>query len=91
MLFVFCVRVWRCNYRGGVKFPRCYATLKQREKPGFDFFRTPFQEDFTMIGEKAHNHLLNYGVEKGQLTVSQPNSTTNGPSFNLENIVAILI
>ncbi len=145
-------RVWRCTYRGGVKFPRCnaplrrglahfhecgkpwtgprraggrgvkaapidhrtgpqssfadrplrqcrirtnasprLATLKQRKKPGVDFFRTHFQDDFTMNGEKAHSHPTNYGVEKRQLTDGQSSSTTNGPSFNLENIVTILI
>jgi hypothetical protein len=84
------LRVWRCTYRG-VKFPRCNATLKQSKKPGVDFFRTHFQEDFTMKGVKAHSHPPNYGVEKRQLTVVQSSSTTNGPSFNLENIVTILI
>jgi len=44
-----------------------------------------------MKGEKAHSQPPNNGVGKRQLTVVQSSSTTNGPSFNLENIVTILI
>jgi hypothetical protein len=55
------------------------------------FFSHLFQEDFILNVKKAHSRPPNYGVEKQQLTVGQSSSTTNGPSFNLENIVKILI
>ena len=31
-------RVWRCTFRGCVKFPRCKSTFKQLKRPGVDFF-----------------------------------------------------
>jgi hypothetical protein len=79
------LRVWRCDFRGCVKFPRCYSILKQITRPGIDFLRNYSQEDFTLNAEKAHSHPPNYGVEKRQLIVGQSCSTSNGPSFNLGN------
>jgi hypothetical protein len=53
--------VLRCTFRGWVKIPRCNSTLKQMKNPGVDFFRTYFQEDFTLnvnffCTNKAHRH-----------------------------------
>jgi acetone carboxylase gamma subunit len=89
------LRVWRCDFRGCVKFRRCYSTLKQIKRPGIDFLRNYSQEDFTLNAEEAHSHPPNYGVEERRLTVGQSCSvqlcsTPNGPSFNLENISACL-
>jgi hypothetical protein len=50
------LRVWRCDFRGCVKFPRCYSILKQITRPGIDFLRNYSQEDFTLNAEKAHSH-----------------------------------
>jgi DNA-directed RNA polymerase subunit RPC12/RpoP len=70
------LRVWRCAFRGCVKFPRCYSTLRQITRPWTDILRNYSQEDFTSDAEKAHSHPPNYGVEKRQLTVGQSCSTS---------------
>ena len=80
------LRVWKCTFRGCVRFPCCNSTLKQITTPGVDFLKTYLQEDFTLNAEKAHGHPPNYGVDKRQLPVGQSSSTAKGPSFNLENI-----
>jgi hypothetical protein len=80
------LRVWRCTFRGCVKFECCNSTLEQITRPGVDFLRNYSQEDFTLNSEKEHSHPPNYDVTKRQLTVSQSCSATSGRPFNLENI-----
>ena len=77
-------RVWRCTFRGCVKFPCCYSTLKQIKRPGVDFLRTYFQEDFTLNADKAHSHPPLNGAEKR--AVGQSSSTISGTSLNFGNI-----
>ena len=74
-------RVWRCTFRGFVKFPHCKSTLKQLKRPGVDFLRTYSQRDFTLNSTKAHSH-----PPKRQLTIGQSSSTNSGASLNFENI-----
>jgi hypothetical protein len=80
------LRVWRCIFRGCVKFPRCRSTLEQIKRPGIDFLHNYCQDDFTLNAENAHSHRPNNGVHQQQLTVGQSCSTTNGPSLILKNI-----
>jgi hypothetical protein len=53
-----CLRIWTCNFRGSVHFPRCNSILKQIKRPETDFLRNYSQEDYTFDATKAHNHLL---------------------------------
>jgi len=80
------LRVWRCTHV--VLFLHCNVTLKQIKEAGVDFLRTYAQEDFTLNTPQAHNHPPNNEIEQRQLPYVQLYSTTNGPSFNLENISA---
>ena len=80
------LRVWRCTFRGCVKFPSCNSTLKQLKRHGVDFLRTYFQEDFTLNAEKAHSHPPLNGVEKR--TVGQSSSTIAETSLNFGNFTS---
>ena len=77
------LRVWRCTFRGCVKFPRCNSTLKQIKRPGVDFLRTYFQEDFTLDADKPHSHPPLNGVDTQ--TVRQSSATITETLLNLGN------
>ena len=83
------LRVWRCTFRGCVKFECCNSTLRQITSAGVDYLRNYSQEDFTLNAEREHSHPPHYGVTKRQLAVGQSCSTTIGPSLNLENISTV--
>ena len=78
------LRVWRCTFRGCVKFSSCNSTLKQLKRPGIDFLRTYFQEDFILNEEKAHSHPPLNRVKKR--TLGQTSSTITGASLSFGNI-----
>ena len=74
-------RVWRCSFRGCVKFSHCNATLNQLKRPGVDFLRTYSQKEFTLNSAKAHSY-----PPKRQFTICQSSSTNSGASLNFGHI-----
>ena len=69
------LRVWRCTFRGFVKFPRCYSILKQVKRTEIDFYALILKK--ISLKKKRIATLLITKKEKRQLTFILGNISTH--------------
>jgi hypothetical protein len=97
------LRVWRCTFRGfcnsilqqikkpGVDFLRTYDQEDFTLNAPQAHNHPPVSADDSIVYQEPHiSHPPNNEIGQRQLPYVQLCSTTNGPSFNLENISACL-